>query len=238
MTLNKDIYTSGVYSLIIQLVIGLICLIGIFYKLSNQNKILNEILTLETIVQFIEFCFYFWLVFNFSNITINVTLIRYLDWFITTPTMLLSLICFFIFNDSRQKNEDTSKLTVSSIIEDNFVTLIIVLLLNAIMLFFGFLGELNITGKMASFIIGTIALCWSFYLIYYNYVGDNLLNQIVFWFNFILWSGYGIAYLKSYNFKNIIYNILDVFSKNINGLLIFFYILYLHHFNASNLTIY
>tara|TARA_B100000424_G_scaffold271692_1_gene275878 strand:- start:4060 stop:4776 length:717 start_codon:yes stop_codon:yes gene_type:complete len=238
MALNKNIYKSGLYSLIIQLVIGLICLIGIFYKLSNENKILNEILTLETIVQFIEFCFYFWLVLNFSNITINVTLIRYLDWFITTPTMLLSLICFFIFNEKKQNNEDTTKLSVYSIIENNYDTIIRALILNLIMLFFGFLGEINITKKMTSFIVGTIALCWSFYIIYYNFVGNNLINQIVFWFNFVLWSGYGIAYLKSYNFKNIIYNILDVFSKNINGLLILFYILYLNNFSFSNLTIY
>ena len=67
--MDKSIYTSAYYSLFVQFIIGIICLGGIFLKLDNNDKILNEILILETIVQSIEFIFYIWLVFNFSNIS-------------------------------------------------------------------------------------------------------------------------------------------------------------------------
>ena len=94
------------------------------------------------------------------------------------------------------------------------------------MLLTGFLGELGKIGKNIGFIIGTICLSLSYYLIYSNFVNDIFINKTVFWFNFIIWSLYGIAYLMSYTNKNKFYNILDIFSKNINGLMIFALILY------------
>ena len=81
--MKQSVYTSAYYSLFVQFIIGIICLGGIFLKVDINDKILNEILILETIVQCIEFVFYIWLVFNFSNITTDISLIRYIDWFIT-----------------------------------------------------------------------------------------------------------------------------------------------------------
>ena len=77
---------------------------------------------------------------------------------------------------------------------------------------------------MYHFFIGSLLFSRSFYLIYENYVNDLPINKNVFWFNFVIWAIYGIAYLFSYTKQNIAYNILDLFSKNINGLLIFAYI--------------
>jgi len=224
--MDKGIYTSALYSLIVQFIIGIVCVGGLFIELDKDDNILNEILLLESIVQFIEFSFYLWLVFNFSNITTNVTLIRYFDWFITTPTMLFSTISFMIYYGNKINNVSNEFLTLSSIYSSYTSVINIVIALNAIMLLMGFLGELGKIGKNLGFIVGTICLSVYFYLIYSNFVSNIFINKIVFWFNFIIWSLYGVAYLMSYTNKNTFYNILDIFSKNINGLIILLVILY------------
>tara|TARA_B100001059_G_scaffold222127_1_gene245768 strand:- start:1391 stop:2092 length:702 start_codon:yes stop_codon:yes gene_type:complete len=225
--MKQSLYTSAYYSLFVQFIIGIICLCGIFLEIDNNDKILNEILILETIVQGIEFVFYIWLVFNFSNINTDISLIRYIDWFITTPTMLFSLICFMIYYNNKNNNIPTNSLTMRDIYNNNFYTINNIIIFNAIMLISGLLGEFDIITKYISCFIGSIFLSLSFYLIYINFVGTHLLNNILFWFNYNLWSLYGIAYLLSFNYKNITYNILDVFAKNFNGLLILGYICFI-----------
>jgi hypothetical protein len=220
--MDISIYKSALTSLIIQLIIGIISLYGLSIKLAPKQHILSEILLLETVVQFIEFSFYIWLVFNFTNIKVNVSLIRYFDWFITTPTMLFSIVCFFIY-----QNFKSDYLSLSNIFTNNIHILSWIFGLNAFMLIVGFLGELKIIKKYLATILGFFGLIGSYYLIYTNFVGNNLINHYLFWFNFILWSLYGIAYMLSFKNKNIFYNILDVFAKNINGLLLFAYILYI-----------
>jgi bacteriorhodopsin len=222
--MDISIYKSALTSLIIQLIIGLLSLYGLSIKLEKNELILNQILLLETIVQFIEFSFYIWLVFNFSKIKVNVSLIRYLDWFITTPTMLFSIISFFIY-----QNVKPEFLSLKNIFYDNINILTWIFGLNAFMLILGFLGEIKLIKKYLATILGFFGLIGAYYLIYTNFVGDNLMNNFLFWFNFILWSLYGIAYMLSFKNKNIFYNILDVFAKNINGLLILAYILYVKY---------
>tara|TARA_Y100000389_G_scaffold184179_1_gene202381 strand:+ start:68 stop:751 length:684 start_codon:yes stop_codon:yes gene_type:complete len=223
--MNQSIYTTAYYSLVIQFIIAIICLTGTFINLNNDDKILNEILILETIVQCIEFSFYIWLIFNFSQIKTNVSLIRYMDWFITTPTMLFSLICFLIYYNNKQSGVSNEFLSIKQIYTSNSYTINTVFIFNAFMLILGLLGEIKIIKKYLATIIGFLALVVSYYLIYSNFVGEHLINNYLFWINFILWSLYGIAYMFSFKYKNIFYNILDIFSKNIIGLLIVLYIL-------------
>lgn len=228
--MNKSIYTSAYYSLTVQFIIAVVCLFGTFIKLDSQDKILHEVLVIETIVQFIEFSFYIWLVYNFSNIKTDISIVRYYDWFLTTPTMLFSLICFMIYFDMKSNNLSTRDLSLESIYKqhDNIINKI--LASNALMLILGYLGELDIINKLSAFMMGTILLCYAFYNIYINFIQEQTINKALFWFNFILWSGYGIAYLLSHENKNIIYNILDVFAKNINGLFILSFIIFKYYF--------
>lgn len=231
--MNKNIYNSAFYSLGVQLSIAFLCVGAIFIKIKPEDQIINEILILETFVQLIEIAFYIWLIFQFSSIQIDVSLVRYFDWFITTPTMLFSLISFMIYYNIRNSSSPqlTKDLSVESIAIQHKNLLIQIGALNAIMLGFGLLGELKKINKQVSFGMGTIALLWVFYLIYDNFVSSNILIQFLFWFNFLVWAMYGVAYLLKFDAKNITYNILDVFSKNINGLMILGYIVYLQFFS-------
>jgi len=229
--MNKDIYTSAIYSVTLQVIIGIISIFGLFIKMRSEDLILNELLLLETIVQFVEFTFYIWLIYNFSKINFNVTLIRYIDWFITTPTMLFTIVAFMIYrNNILDSNNDKEKepTTLNNIISENSLNLLYIFIANACMLILGFLGEYNAIDRILAFSSSSLFLFASFYIIYKNYVLDDNLNKFVFWFNFILWCGYGIAYLYPLTTKNIAYNILDIFSKNINGLLLTIYILFLY----------
>ena len=102
-------------------------IIGIFMQfknISNIHYILKYALGLENIVQFIEGSFYLWFSY-FSNKNIDkvdITKYRYYDWFFTTPTMILSTIIFFEYNNSIKNN---NILTFK-----NLYTIIIIKLLN------------------------------------------------------------------------------------------------------------
>lgn len=227
--MNKNIYTSAFYSLTIQFIIAFLCLFGIFIKIDKKDHIVNEILILETVVQFIEIGFYIWLVYKFSSIKIDVSIIRYFDWFITTPTMLLSLIAFMVYYDYKTRNIDTTNLSIYKIFNDNKNLITQILLFNSIMLILGFLGELKFINKINGFLFGTFFLFAAFFLIYKNFANNQLFNLILLWFNLFLWALYGISYLFNYDLKNIFYNILDIFSKNINGLLILAYTIFIYY---------
>ena len=47
-------------------------------------------------------------------------------------------------------------------------------------------------------------------------------EKIFIFFLLIIWSLYGFAFLLNANEKNIIYNILDIFSKNFFGLYLYY----------------
>ena len=229
--MNQSIYTSAYYSLVIQFIIAIICLLGTFIKLDVPDKILHEVLVLETVVQFIEFSFYVWLIYNFNNIKIDISVVRYYDWFLTTPTMLFALICFMVyFHKKTEINSTTEEMSLENIYHENSNIINKILASNAIMLLLGYLGELNIISKVTGFLGGTFFLLYAFYYIYVTFVQEHSINKYLFWFNFILWSGYGIAYLLSHENKNNVYNILDVFAKNINGLFILLFIVYKYYF--------
>ena len=142
--MDKQIYTTAYYSLFIQFILAIICTLGTFIKINDSDSILHEILILETIVQFIEFSFYIWLLTTFSQIKTNVSSIRYIDWFITTPTMLFSLICFMIYYNNTHNNIPTDHLSIMNIYNTNSSTINNIFIFNAVMLLTGLLGEINI----------------------------------------------------------------------------------------------
>ena len=208
--MNTDnIYNSALFSLYSQLIIGIICFYGVFIQLEPQDKILNSILWMETIVQFIEFIFYYWLIKNIQSINYDITYIRYFDWFLTTPTMLISIIVFMLYTTSNDI------LNFVETLNENNTNIWYVIFFNALMLFFGFLGEKRIISKNMAFLGGTLFFILSFKIIYDNYVNNNETNKIIFYMNFIVWSFYGLAFLLSYSNKNVMYNILDIFIYQI-----------------------
>ena len=218
-----DIYTSLITSVVIQIITGIIQILTIFINVPRKFLFLKEMMLLEIFVQLVEGLFYAYWLYNFKNI-LNVTPKRYLDWVITTPMMLINLIFYLIFLQYNDKNI-SEQLNVISLYTKEFYTITTVLILNWMMLLFGYLGEVSIIPVLLGVSIGFIPFLIYYYIIYKNYAlltNDGL--KIYFYFLFF-WSLYGVVAVLPYKIKNTCYNILDLFSKNFFGLLLTYLLL-------------
>lgn len=210
----KIVQKSVIISLIIQVTTTIIQLFGLFFKVSKKDEILRSVLKIETIVQIIEGIFYTWLAYSFYKLK-DVTNARYYDWIITTPLMLLATIIYF-------KYLETDKVyTLSEFVTDNKKEIGIIFVYNWLMLLFGYLGEINYINLFTSISIGFIFFSFLFCEIYKKYVTTTGAFNL-FIFLIIVWGLYGISAMMNVNMKNLMYNILDIVSKNFYGLFIFY----------------
>lgn len=216
---------SAYLSLFLQLITGLIDIWGLNLKIPETLNIFRQLLWIELVVQIIEFVFYIWLVLQFARKTSkikNLTPYRYFDWFVTTPSMLLTLM---VYLDYKPGNSPTS---VIEFIQKNLSVVLSVWILNWIMLGLGLIGELGWMNPRVSAAIGFIPFVLYFYIIYKKFIQDKDIasdQRNVYLYFLIVWSLYGVAALLSYEAKNTMYNILDLFAKNFFGLFLV-YILY------------
>ena len=97
---------------------------------------------------------------------------------------------------------------------DNKGILSIILVLNAIMLLFGYYGEVGVMTIEKSVIFGFIPFIIYFYLIYEHFAKYSERGIYLFILFALIWSFYGISALMPYYVKNIAYNLLDIISKN------------------------
>ena len=214
--INLNIYTSLILSIITQFITGIIEFFFLFIKVPSRFLLLQQMLLLEVIVQFIEGFFYVYWFYNFNNIS-NITPNRYFDWVITTPTMLITLI-FYLVSLKYEDDNLSHELDFFDLFNQEFYTIVIVLVLNWLMLLFGYLGEINFIPVFLGVFLGFIPFLIYYYIIYKKYaiLSDDGLN--IFLYFFIIWSLYGIVAVLPYKIKNMFYNILDLFSKNFFGI--------------------
>jgi hypothetical protein len=209
-------YITLVISIIVQIITGFIEVIAFFIKVPTNEFLIKELLILELTVQIIESGFYVWLAYNFTKV-LNVTPKRYIDWVITTPTMLITLILYLIYLDKKRKDEIT-ELKFFTLLKENSDIIIPVIILNWIMLLFGYLSEMKKIPMLFGVILGFIPFLTYYYMIYVNYVTKNSVGYLLFWYFFFFWALYGVVAVLPYYIKNSFYNILDLFAKNFFGL--------------------
>lgn len=209
-------YVTLVISIIVQITTGIIEIAAFFVKVPTVYSIIRQLLILELVVQFFEGSFYFWLAYNFTKV-LNVTPKRYIDWAITTPTMLITLMTYLIYLNKTVENK-TNELELFTLMKDNSNIFIPVVLLNWLMLLFGYLGEMKIIPVLIGVLLGFIPFLLYYYIIYVNYVTQNTSGYLLFWYFFFFWSLYGFVAVLPYYLKNSFYNILDLFAKNFFGL--------------------
>ena len=97
---------------------------------------------------------------------------------------------------------------------------LIILILNYAMLISGYLGEIGKLDKIYGNLIGFIFFIGMYGFIFRRYMMtaagnfiNNPDNNLLFYSFLILWSLYGVFYQMSEKFKNIGFNVLDLFSK-------------------------
>lgn len=205
------ILTSAYFSIVIQFLVGLLDIYGLSIEVPHHYELIRDILKLELLVQGIEFCFYVWLIFRLTS-KFSITVYRYADWMFSTPLMLISLIAYL----NRYKY-----FSMYDFFNDNAAYLFIIIFLNFLMLLCGLMGELGILNIQTSVFMGFIPFVLYFYYIYVEDLKNNHNSSYedfqLFWFFFFVWSLYGIAATLSYINKNAMYNILDLFAKNLFG---------------------
>ena len=206
------IYTTGIISLIVQFIVGIIDYLAINIDINPKDEFLKDLLRVELYVQTIEFIFYIWLIYYFNQVSRNITPFRYLDWLITTPLMLITLSGFLNHDDSKARR-------LGDFLYDNTSSIVRIVLLNTAMLLFGLIGEFGYLNPYTSTALGFIP-----FILNFKYIKDTFLpssedkfkNAVFYWFVFF-WALYGVFAVMSYTIKNVGYNILDIFAKNFFG---------------------
>ena len=210
------IYISGVISLIVQFIVGIIDYVVINLKLESKDEILKDLLRMELVVQIVEFLFYIWLIYYFNKVSKNITPFRYVDWGITTPLMLISLSAFL-------KHDGTTGERLSDFLSNNKGSVAKIVILNSIMLLCGLMGELGYLSTYMAVGLGFIPFVLNFKHIKDTFLPppkpkpENKLKRVVFYWFVFFWSLYGVFATMNYTTKNTGYNILDIFAKNFFG---------------------
>jgi len=222
------IYISGIISLCVQFIVGIIDYLAIHIEVNLKDELLKDLLRVELFVQVIEFMFYIWLIYYFNKGSQNITPIRYLDWAITTPLMLITLSAFL-------KHDGSTLTRLSDFLYNYKGSITKIVGLNALMLIFGFIGEVGLMNPYISTLLGFIPFVINFKYIkdtFLQSTKDNVKKWLFYWFVFF-WSLYGLFALTSYTIKNTGYNILDIFAKNFFGIFLA-YIVMLKSKNTIN----
>ncbi len=174
---------------------------------TNDDKI-RHIMNIETCISIIAGVFYSKFIKIIEQTGIDFKKInefRYMDWFTTTPLMLLGLGLVLTYN-----------LKISF----KFKSFLIMVLLNFGMLIIGYLGEIGKINKEFATFGGFVFFAFLYYYIYSTFIKGkkNIQNTFIYLIFVIFWAIYGIAFLAEPKLKNLIYNVLDVFAKSIVGL--------------------
>ena len=189
--------------------------------MRTKSEIVRHVLNLETCISVVAGYFYSVFMAKLDDAVkigspINwseLTLMRYIDWSITTPMMLLTL-CIVLSNEIRT----TIFLPV----------LLTIVALNYVMLYIGYLGETGVLDKITASITGFVPFFAMFGVVYYNYVRPkySLANRLLFGTYLAIWSMYGLVYLLDEQSKNMVLNVLDLTAKCLIGLGLWLY--YVH----------
>ena len=222
--------SSFYFTYIFLITTGTICFIE---ALRNPVPQIRHIMNLETCISVVAGYFYGVFVnkLNLAEKTLNeenndseeenkkqelplekINDMRYTDWAISTPLMLL-VLCMVLGMEN--------KITVT------FMPFVLILLFNFLMLGSGYVGELgklsttmaNVVGFLFFFLMyGTI---WKVYM-----TGSKVTSQskVIFWLFVILWAMYGVFYQTPQLTKIFGYNILDLLSKAFVGIFFWFYL--------------
>lgn len=205
----EGVYMSYLFSFIALSGTIAITFIGsLNYDFDGYEYDLRAAFISETAVNFIAGIVYSYITkLLFSGVITleQVTPIRYFDWVLTTPLLLLSFALYSNYSENKENGTDNNT---------NLEPLSYIVFLNLGMLLFGYLGETGKIGKYSGLIIGFLFYTGLFVAIYENYIKNSTeSNKSLFYVFAFVWALYGFSYLLGPFYKNISYNCLDVVSK-------------------------
>lgn len=132
--------------------------------------------------------------------------LRYLDWTITTPLILLAIVLFY------NKHAPVSYKTFGGVIA-----------LNWAMLYAGYQGETGAISRFTGLWLGFLFFAAMLVLLYTAVIPKGA-PIAVFAVFAVIWTLYGVAYMfEDEEKKNITYNVLDVIAKALFGVVLWMY---------------
>ena len=208
-----NVISTFMISYIVLITTGTICFIE---AIRTNVPTIRHIFNLETCISIVAGYFYYLFMEKVKDSEkkrkpINwkeMTELRYLDWSITTPMMLIVLCAALAYN-------------IKKVVHVSVITIIIIL--NYVMLYLGYRGETG--NKMISALFSFLAFFTMYAIIFYHFIRPkyNLPNYIFYGLYLVVWSIYGIVYFLEEETKNKFFNILDVISKSLIGLGLWLY---------------
>jgi bacteriorhodopsin len=202
----------------------------VFSYFPANYQVLKYILAIETTVNVIATVAYNNLLTFINPIDYSsLTQFRYLDWFATTPLLLISFTLYLQYLKNKTDIQDNDNLNSNNYsntsdknstgVQFEYDRLGLIVLLNFFMLVFGYLGEAGYINHTLGCILGFIPFFALFWFIW-KWYGDAIKNKWIFIVFIIVWSLYGIVYFLPNKAKNMSYNVLDIIAKVGFGLLI------------------
>lgn len=198
----------------ITLLVTLAVMVGAFaytaaYTIEQDQSYERGIAVLELVILFIAACFYVYIVdHNLGTATPFQLRVRYLDWLLTTPLMLMVLI--LIYNQGP---------TISAVLKQEWRQVVGVAILTMAMVVFGYIAHSkSLSWKLVMSTLGFACLIGLFVWIYSRRDPDK--DQGLFWYTVVVWSLYGLAYFAPFLWRNISYNILDMVAKPVFAIIL------------------
>jgi hypothetical protein len=181
----------------------------------------RNIIILEGLISTISTTIYYFLnkqlVTNLSNNQPidwqDITVLRYRGWVLSTPLMIVGFLLFL---------SSTTKVPLT------LTTAITCILLDWLMIFLGYLGEVSIINRNIGLVTGFIPLIFIFGIMYEIFLKNKFIfiNYVMFIFFILFWSLYGLGYVLELVARNYLYNWLDLLSKSGFGFVFAMYFLH------------
>lgn len=207
----SSIYSTGSASFAVQIATGAIDVYMLTKPVHGPMRFVKQLLWIETIVQVIEASFYIWLISKVKHE--HISQVRYYDWVITTPTMLFTYMMYLSHLHKKTINNNLYDTAM-----ERLPDILPIVALNTLMLFFGYLAEIGSLSAPVGVSLGFFPFFAMFAWIYFKFANESFLGRATFYYFSSVWGLYGIAALLPYIYKNISYNVLDIFAKNFFGL--------------------
>ncbi len=150
----------------------------------------------------------------------NIISFRYLDWYATTPLLLLSFIIYLNYLNNKSQAIAENDPEKANLIKLDYGKIFVILCLNFAMLTFGYLGENKFMNHTWACILGFIPFIAMIYLLWIWYRNES--NDMIFNIFTVVWALYGIVYFLPTIWKNLSYNTLDIIAKVGFGFLVWY----------------
>lgn len=178
---------------------------------TASNKQLQSALLFENAINLIASFMYSYFISDAKDgklKTKEMMNIRYLDWLLTTPMLLLTLVYYLDYENRNKSTDPPQKLQWPQIAA--------AIGFNVLMLLSGYLGESKRIPKAVGLATGFAAFYGIFKVLYDSYIKpyDDEQSKKLFAYFVCTWSLYGVFYMvPNETVKNLGYNVLDLLAK-------------------------